>query len=121
MLDGRIYRTGLIVAALALVVLGFSLRNQQAALSPTLSPAVFNGQNVAAEMTAIESAEPDRRPGSYGDQNLAIAVKGAFNQYGLNPSVETFPGRTVDGTRPLENVVGVRPGSESGSIVVVAP
>ena len=64
MLDGRIYRTGLIVAALALVVLGFSLRNQQSALSPTLSPAVFSGQNVFSEMKSIAKNEPDRRPGS---------------------------------------------------------
>src|ERR1700679_2047583 len=73
MLDGRIYRTGLIVAALALVVLGFSLRNQQAALSPTLSPAVFNGENVAAEMTKITQLEPNRQPGSFDDENLATA------------------------------------------------
>ena len=47
MLDPRIYRTGLIVAALALVVLAFSLQNQQTALNPTLAPEAFNGQNVA--------------------------------------------------------------------------
>jgi hypothetical protein len=121
MLDGRIYRTGLIVAALALVVLGFSLRNQQAALSPTLSPAVFNGANVAAEMAKITKNEPNRQPGSYDDENLATAVRNTFKLYGLNPTEDTFAGRTVDGTRPLENVIGVQPGSESGSIVIVAP
>ena len=123
MLDGRIYRTGLIVAALALVVLGFSLRNQQAALSPTLSPAVFNGQNVAAEMTRIAKFEPDRQPGSFDDDNLATQVRQAFAQYGhgLRPTVDTFTGRTVDGTRTLQNVIGVWPGSASGSIVIMAP
>jgi uncharacterized integral membrane protein len=34
MLDVRIYRTGLVVAALALVVLAFSLTNQQSARLP---------------------------------------------------------------------------------------
>ena len=120
MLDGRIYRTGLIVAALALVVLGFSLRNQQAALSPTLSPAVFNGQNVSTEMNRIAADEPNRRPGSFDDDNLATAVRDTFSQYRLDPTVQTFSARTIDGTRTLENVVGVWPGSESGSIVVVA-
>jgi hypothetical protein len=120
MLDGRIYRTGLIVAALALVVLGFSLRNQQSALSPTLSPEVFNGQNVSQEMASIAKNEPNRRPGSIDDDNLATKVLQTFRQYGLNPTTDTFIGRTVDGTRTLENVVGVWPGSQAGSIVVVA-
>lgn len=120
MLDGRIYRTGLIVAALALVVLGFSLRNQQGALNPTLSPAVFSGQNVSAAMASIAQYEPNRRPGSIDDDNLATRVLQKFKQYGFNPTSDTFTGRTVDGPRTLENVVGVWPGSESGSIVVVA-
>jgi hypothetical protein len=121
MLDGRIYRTGLIVAALALVVLGFSLRNQQSALSPTLSPEVFNGQNVSAEMASIATNEPDRRPGSVDDQNLATSVFQKFQRYGLSPTIDTFGGRTVDGARTLENIVGVWPGSQAGSIMVVAP
>jgi len=122
MLDGRIYRTGLIVAALALVVLGFSLRNQQTALSPTLSPAAFNGQNVAAEMGRIAADEPDRQPGSVDDDNLATQVRQAFHLYAPSaPTVDVFTGRTVDGTRRLQNVIGVWPGSASGSIVIVAP
>ena len=64
MLDPRIYRTGLIVAALALVVLAFSLRDQQGALSPTLAPDAFNGQNVYMR-------DPDaRRPGPHPPSRL---------------------------------------------------
>jgi hypothetical protein len=121
MLDPRIYRTGLIIAALALVVLAFSLKDQQAALSPTLAPSAFNGQNVVAKMTSLSAADPSRRPGSNGDQSLAVTVRNTFNHYGFAPTVDTFMGRTVDGTVPLENVVGMRPGTESGSIVIVAP
>jgi hypothetical protein len=120
MLDPRIYRTGLIVAALALVVLAFSLRDQQGALSPTLAPEAFNGQNVYGEMTSIAKDDPTRRPGSDGDNALATQVDATFMHYGFPSSIDTFPGRTVDGTRTLENVVGVRPGMKSGSIVVVA-
>ena len=120
MLDPRIYRTGLIVAALALIVLAFSLRNQQGALSPTLAPQAFNGQNVSGEMAAIASQDPSRRPGSEGDDSLATEVAKRFSQYGFNPTIDTFSGRTVNGTRTLENVVGLRPGMQSGSIVVVA-
>ncbi|HYZ82668.1 MAG TPA: hypothetical protein VE571_15435, partial [Solirubrobacteraceae bacterium] len=120
MLDARIYRTGLIVAALALVVLAFSLRNQQGALSPTLAPEAFNGQNVHDTMSSIAQNDPTRRPGSAGDYSLATQVKSTFAQYGFTPTTDTFQGRTVDGTQTLENVVGVRPGMQSGSIVVVA-
>ncbi|MGZ4349277.1 MAG: hypothetical protein ACXVRX_01965 [Solirubrobacteraceae bacterium] len=120
MLDPRIYRTGLIVAALALVVLAFSLRNQQTALNPTLAPEAFNGQNVAATMASIAKDDPTRRPGSQGDYALADQVKSTFAQYGFSPTTDTFHGRTVDGTETLENVVGVRPGMQSGSVVIVA-
>ncbi|MGA9858454.1 MAG: hypothetical protein WBQ18_11375, partial [Solirubrobacteraceae bacterium] len=120
MLDPRIYRTGLIVTALALVVLAFSLRDQPGALSPTIAPDAFNGQNVYNSMNAIAHGDPSRRPGSRGDRSLADQVYAKFSQAGFAPSVDTFTGRTVDGTRGLRNVVGVRPGVRSGSIVVLA-
>ncbi len=120
MLAARIYRTGMIVVALALVVLAFSLRDQQGALSPTLAPDVFNGQNVASTMSSIAAADPSRRPGSDGDQALAAQVGVDLRSHGFAVSTDTFAGRTVDGTRTLENVVGIRPGRMSGSIVIVA-
>lgn len=121
MLDPRIYRTGLIIAALALVVLAFSLKDQQTALSPTLAPSAFSGENVSAKMATLAQTDPSRRPGSAGDESLAVTVRNTFDHYGFAPTVDTFPGRTVDGTVPLENVVGMRPGTETGSIVIVAP
>ena len=75
MLDPRIYRTGLVIAALALVVLAFSLTNQQTALSPTLAPSAFNGENVYTNMTSLATTDPSRRPGSDGDQSLAVTVR----------------------------------------------
>ena len=120
MLDPRIYRTGLIVTALALVVLAFSLRDQPAALSPTIAPDAFNGQNVFNNMSLIAATDPDRRPGSSGDRQLAGAVYGKLKQFQFAPTIDRFPGRTVDGTRTLEDVVGMRPGVRSGSIVVLA-
>jgi hypothetical protein len=120
MLDPRIYRTGLIVAALALVVLAFSLRNQQSALSPTIAPEAFNGQNVFITMASIATDDPTRRPGSDGDNSLAIQVGKTFTKYGFDPTTDVFSARTVDGTQQLENVVGIRPGMQSGSIVIVA-
>ncbi len=121
MLDPRIYRTGMIIAALALVVLAFSLKDQQTALNPTLAPSAFNGQNVATTIAKLAYADPSRRPGSNGDQSLAVTVRNTLDHYGFAPTTDTFTGRTVDGTVPLENVVGIRPGTQNGSIVIVAP
>jgi hypothetical protein len=120
MLDVRIYRTGLAVAALALVVLAFSLTNQQGPRSASLAPEVFNGPNVSATMASIAAHDPVRSPGSYGDTALAAQVGSSFKANGFTVSDGTFTGQTVDGTRTLENVVASRPGMASGSIVIVA-
>lgn len=120
MFDPRIYRTGLIVGVLALVVLAFSLGNQQGALAPTLAPDAFNGQHAYATMQTLAAGYPSRRPGSAGDEDVATQVANAFRQDGFEPTTTTFSAPTVGGTQPLENVVGVRPGMKSGSIVIVA-
>jgi hypothetical protein len=120
MLDPRIYRTGLIVTALALVVLAFSLKDQPAALNPTLAPDAFNAQNVNTSIQTLAGEYPDRRPGSDGDNALAAQMKTTFGANGFTPTTTTFSARTVDGTRTLQDVVGVRPGMKPGSIVVVA-
>jgi hypothetical protein len=123
MLDPRVYRAGLIVAALALIVVAFSLRNQQGALTPTLAPDAFNGDNVYNEMQALAREYPDRAPGSQDDKLLATTVANTLGGHTdqFTVSTDTFSARTVDGTRTLENVVAVRPGMQAGSIVVVAP
>jgi hypothetical protein len=120
MLDVRIYRTGLAVAALALVVLAFSLTNQQGPRSASLAPQVFNGSNVASTMASTAADDPVRPPGSYGDNALAAQVATSFRANGFGVSEGTFSGRTVNGTRTLENVVASRPGMTTGSIVIVA-
>ncbi len=123
MLDPRIYRSGLVVVALAVVVLAFSLQNQPGALSSSLAPDAFNGSNVQATMTQMAANEPDRPPGSTGDYDLAAQVATSFQQYGpagFVVSSDTFTAPTADGQRTLENVVAVRPGIESGSVVIVA-
>lgn len=120
MLDVRIYRTGMAVAALALVVLAFSLTNQQGARSAPLAPEVFNGSNVASTMASVATHDPVRPPGSYGDTALAAQVASSFKANGFNVTTSTFRGRTVNGTRTLENVIASRPGMANGSIVIVA-
>lgn len=125
MLDPRIYRTGLAVVVLALLVLAFSLGDQQTALNSTLAPDAFNGQNVYNETGLLAQRYPQPAPGSAADASLAAAVLKSFNVYGkqggYQVSTDSFTGQTADGARNLENIVAVRPGSvPSGSIVVVA-
>lgn len=120
MLDPRIYRTGFVAVALAVVVLAFSLTDQQGALGSSLAPDAFNGQNAYATMNTLAAAYPSRRPGSTGDDALAGAVAQGLSSRGFAVSTASSSARTADGTRTLETVTGVRTGQPGGSIVVVA-
>jgi hypothetical protein len=121
MLDPRIYRTGFVAVAVAAVVLAFSLYNQQGPLNSTLAPEAFNGQNAYTTMKRLAQDDPERRPGTAGDDALAAEVTQAFRAIrGFNVSTSVFKGRTVDGTRTLETVTATRTGLSTGSIVVVA-
>ena len=124
-LDPRIYRMALILPALALVVLAFSLRSQPGALHSSLSPAQYNGASVATEMDAIadDPKIPTLAAGSSGDRRLAGEVATSLRAGG-NFTVSTDSGTetTPQGARTLQDVVATRAGSLSraGSIVVVA-
>ncbi|MGI8427897.1 MAG: hypothetical protein ACR2OB_00995, partial [Solirubrobacteraceae bacterium] len=121
MIDARIYRTGLAVAALVVVVVAFSLHDQQPALGTTLAPEAFNGQNAFASMKLMASTYPQRRPGSPGDNALAAAVAKRFrSDRTFAVSTDRFSARTADGTRTLQTVRAVRTGLYGGSIVIVA-
>jgi hypothetical protein len=63
---------------------------------------------------------PSRSPGSAPDDGLATAVGGALRSYGFSTTRPTFSAHTTTGTRTLENVIATRPGTDSGSIVIVA-
>jgi hypothetical protein len=120
MFDPRIYRTSLVVVALAALVLAFSFDNQQGALSSRLAPDAFNGNNVYASMTNLAKKYPDRSPGTSGDDNVADAVSHDFKRFGFARTTDTFSARTPAGERTLENVVGVRAGMQSGSVLIIA-
>jgi hypothetical protein len=120
MLDPRIYRTGLVLVVLAVIVLAFSLDNQQAPLGTNLAPDAYGGGYAYATMKTLANSYPDRRPGSAGDNLLAGYVARQLHSDGFTVSTDSFRGRTVDGTRTLRNVVGIRAGQVNGSIVVVA-
>jgi hypothetical protein len=120
MLDARIYRSGLVIVALAVIVFAFSLRGEQGPLGTTLSPGAFNGENAYATMTTLSQRYPSRRPGSPADVQIADYVAGSLSRSGFTVSRQTSSGQTVDGPRVLRTVLGVRAGSSSGTVVVLA-
>lgn len=121
MLDPRIYRTGLVVVALALIVFAFSLQGQPSGVSTTLAPNAFNGLNAYADMTALAKQYPNRSAGSASDDALAAAIaKRLGDVYKFNVQTQSFRAATPSGKHPLENVIGVRTGLQAGTIVVVA-
>lgn len=120
MLDPRIYRTGLIAVALAVIVVAFSLENQPGGMRTSLVPDQFVAGNAYRTMTLLARDFPRRPPGGGGDKLIAGYV--ARTLRGLNYSVntDTFTAHTSHGTRTLENVTGVMAGTAPSSIVIVA-
>jgi len=121
MLDPRIYRTSLMAVVVAVIVVAFSLENQQGAVGTTLPPEAFNGQTAYVDMRGLVHNFPSLRPGSNADGLLAGEVATALRKDGLAVSTSRATARTVDGTRTLTTVTGTMAGqSAGGSIVVVA-
>jgi hypothetical protein len=120
MLDRRIYTRALLVVAVALIVVAFSLESQQGALQATLTPDAFSGSTAYSTMQSLAAQYPNRRPGSPGDTNLATAVAQTFHDDGFVVGRSVFGAQTVDGRRTLETVTGTLAGSTPGAIVVVA-
>ena len=120
MLDPRIYRTGMILVALAVIVLAFSLDNQQAPLGTNLAPEAYGGGYAYATMKTLANSYPDRRPGSAGDNLLAGYVARQLYGDGFTVSTDSFRAQPWMGRERFRNVVGIRAGQVNGSIVVVA-
>src|SRR5213075_1885927 len=103
MLDPRIYRMGLLPVVLAVIVLAFSLGDQQGALGTNLAPDAYSGGYAYSQLQTVAKHYPSRRPGSEGDHALASYVGGQLQRSGFNVSTDSFRGRTIDGTRALDN------------------
>ncbi len=120
MLDPRIYRTGLIVVAVVVIVVAFSLGNQASPLSATLVPDAFNGGTAYATMGSLAAQYPERRPGSIGDEDLASYIGQTLGRDGLQVQRSSFNAQTVDGPKTIDTVTGTLAGSNPGAIVIVA-
>ena len=124
MLDPRIYRTGFVAVALAVIVLAFSLTISRGRSSTTLAPDAFNGQNALRDderrsPAATRTAGRARPATTRSPPDVAQAAPP--DPAASRVSTSLSKARTADGTRTLETVDrGRAPGCSPGSIVIVA-
>ncbi len=125
MLNGRLYRTGLLPVVLALGIAAFSLTSRPRPETGTLAPDAFQGSRALGELGTLAAAYPDRRPGSSGDERLAgrvahtLEALGGTAGGGFTVQTHRFSGRTIDGERTMTTVVATRPGSTSETPIVI--
>jgi hypothetical protein len=125
MLNGRLYRTGLVPVVFALAIAAFSLTSHPRPLTARLAPDAFQGSRALSELNTLAAAYPDRRPGSSGDQRLAGAITheleglGGTASGGFSVQTHRFSGQTIDGERSLSTIVATRPGSTSERPVAI--
>ncbi len=125
MLDVRVYRAAFIPALLAIFVVAFSLQGRPTpvrtrAVADAFDPSrAYGSERLAGSLLQLGSAFPERNPGSAGDDALADRVAASLRGSGFDVDRSTTSGRTVDGERNLETVVGVRPGLSDRRIVVL--
>jgi hypothetical protein len=121
MVDPRIYRSGLALVAVAVIVFGFSLTGQPSPAPSDLAPVPLNGKALLANMVSLAKQFPHRLPGSAGDLGLAAYVAAQLQgTQGFTVKTTTQDLSTARGQRPVETVTAVRPGLTSGMIVLVA-
>ncbi len=127
MLNGRLYRAGMLPVLLALGIAAFSLGTRPAPQTSTLAPDAFEAERALAETRSLAARYPDRRPGSTGDEELAAHVAatieglGSTTNGGFQVTVRRAEGQTVEGQRELATVIAQRPGSTgAGPILIVA-
>src|SRR6516164_6025342 len=125
MLSGRLYRAAFLPFLLALGIAAFSLAVRPAPLTSTLAPDAFEGASALAELSSLAQRFPDRRPGSPGDQELAIHVAHSLEALGGTAGggfavhARRFSAHTTSGERILTTVIAVRPGSTSETPIAI--
>ncbi len=122
MVDLRIYRAGAALVVIAVIVFAFSLQNQPGGATTVLASGAYF--STAAKTTrALASDYPHRTPGGVSDQSLAHHLADVLSSPklpGFDVSTSSAVTETAVGSRALETVTAVRPGSGPGTIVVVS-
>src|SRR5215207_10137092 len=99
MLDLRLYRVAFVPAVLAIIVAAFSLTGRGSpAVGTPLAPDAFDGKRAIAQLRALETAYPDRRPGGPDDERLADRVATELRAGGeFTVSERRLAGQTAEG------------------------
>jgi hypothetical protein len=118
--DIRIYRTTFVLALLALVVLMFSLEGRPAPVPAALAPDAFDDRGAYATTSEIVQRNPDRSPGSAGDDALAATVAERLQSLGFETSRDRFSAEADGKDVTLTNVTGVLSGSSERQLIVIA-
>jgi len=122
MVAPRIYRAGLGLVLIAVIVFAFSLQGQPGGATTTLAPGPYF-TSTAQTTRALARDYPDRTPGGVGDQSLAEHVAAVLSSPkfpGFSVSTRSQIADTAVGSRALETVTAYRPGSSPGTIVIVS-
>ncbi|MDX6656483.1 MAG: hypothetical protein QOH62_1276 [Solirubrobacteraceae bacterium] len=127
MFDPRLYRAALAPVLFALILAAFSLENQPRPIRTTLAPDAFQGPRAFTDLQHMADRYLHRRPGDASDELLARRVAQELGGAGLPGGPRPFTvrmtrlrGETIDGERPLVNVIASRAGAPGPQIVVVA-
>jgi hypothetical protein len=119
-LDPRIYRAACLPILFALVLVGFSLRDQPRALTASLAADAFDGAAAFRQLDRLAAEAPLRRPGSAGDELVATRVEETLRTNGFRVATRRFEAETIDGSRELTTVVGERAGFSDRRVIVLA-
>jgi hypothetical protein len=125
MLNARLYRATLVPVLIALGIAAFSLGGRPLPLTTTLAPDAFEGARAFSDATALAGQYPHRRAGSAGDERLAAHIAGMLEGLGgtagggFSVHLQHLHGQTLDGERPLVNVIAQRPGSTNESAILI--
>ena len=125
MLNGRLYRASFAPFLIVLVVAAFSLTPRPGALTSTLAPDAFAGNQAYGELRQLAAEFPNRRPGGADDQRLAgriaqtIEGLGGTANGGFRVRLTHVRAQTIEGERTLETVIAQRPGATGASPIVI--
>ena len=123
MLDPRIYRTGLVVVALAVIVLAFSFDEPAGGAHVDACAGRVQRRRTSYTTMMHDGQGLPGPPSRIGGRRCALprrSVTASLTSTASRRSTDTFTGRTADGIATLENVVATRPGMQSGQRRVVA-
>ncbi|MGZ5307671.1 MAG: hypothetical protein ACXWDP_00595 [Solirubrobacterales bacterium] len=114
MINLRIYRVSLLLVAVALVIVMFSLQSVPAERGSATVPEGFDGAAAAASARSLAAIAPNPTTGSEADEALAKQVSERFGQIpGGAVAVQSFG----DG---LHNVICVLPGESERQVALLA-